>query len=86
MARAEDIILKLTLLYFIPSFPTLNNSDIFNYYSFVKCTYSFKADADLSSCFSSKYSHSKNALKIFYQHFEHNLFLLNRPDMKKIHM
>ena len=36
MARAEDIILKLTLLYFIPSFPTLNNSDIFNYYSFVK--------------------------------------------------
>ena len=44
------------------------------------------ADADLSSCFSSKYSHSKNALKIFYQHFEQNLFLLNRPDMKKIHM
>ena len=23
-------------VYFIPTFPTLNNSDIFNYYSFVK--------------------------------------------------
>ena len=36
MARAEDIILKFKLLYFIPTVPTLNNSDIFNYYSFVK--------------------------------------------------